>query len=154
MARSKLTRWFDEKNFHVFFWLYWLVILQIGDRESNYDAFLADLCVKDGDADDCRYAIYDYEYVVHAQGTEASHRYVRKSLNFYAISKILVFRSRLFLVCWCPDSARIKKKMIYAASFDSLKKAFTGVQKVIQASGHDEIEQSSVEAALKAGVRT
>jgi len=109
---------------------------KIGDRESNYDAFLADLCVKDGDADDCRYAIYDYEYVVHAQGTEASHR------------------SRLFLVCWCPDSARIKKKMIYAASFDSLKKAFTGVQKVIQASGHDEIEQSSVEAALKAGVRT
>ena len=66
--------------------------LQIGDRESNYDAFLADLCVKDGDADDCRYAIYDYEYVVHAQGTEASHRSVKKSLKFKAaISKILVF---------------------------------------------------------------
>ena len=44
--------------------------------------------------------------------------------------------------------------MIYAASFDSLKKAFTGVQKVIQASGVDEIEKSAVEAALKAGVRT
>ena len=51
-----------------------VIIFQIGDRESTYDQFLADLCVKDGDADDCRYAIYDYEYVVHAQGTEASHR--------------------------------------------------------------------------------
>ena len=112
------------------------MFFQIGDRDSTYDQFLEHLCVKDGEADDCRYAIYDYEYVVNAQGTEPSNR------------------SRLFLVSWCPDSARIKKKMIYAASFDSLKKAFTGVQKVIQASGVDEIEQSSVEAALKAGVRT
>merc|ERR1712045_157259 len=109
---------------------------KIGDRESTYDQFLADLCVKDGDADDCRYAIYDYEYVVHAQGTEASHR------------------SRLFLVSWCPDSARIKKKMIYAASFDSLKKAFTGVQKIIQANGADEVEQTYVENLLRSAART
>ena len=73
-----------------------------------------DLKAKDGDCDDCRYAIYDYEYVVNAQGTEPS------------------FRSRLFLTLWCPDSAKIKKKMVYSASFDSLKKSFTGVQKVIQ----------------------
>merc|ERR1711983_488526 len=109
---------------------------KIGDRDNTYDQFLEDLFVKDGDADDCRYAIYDYEYVVHSQGTKPSNR------------------SRLFLVSWCPDSARIKKKMVYSASFDSLKKAFTGVQKVIQASGVDEIEKSAVEAALKAGVRT
>ena len=73
-----------------------------------------DLKAKDGDCDDCRYAIYDYEYVVNAQGTEPS------------------YRSRLFLTLWCPDSAKIKKKMVYSASFDSLKKSFTGVQKVIQ----------------------
>lgn len=111
-------------------------VYQIGDRDNNYDQFLEDLCVKDGDADDCRYAIYDYEYVVKTQGTEPSNR------------------SRLFLACWCPDSARIKKKMVYSASFDSLKKAFTGVQKIIQANSADDIDQKTVEEALKAGVRT
>merc|ERR1711970_1684647 len=100
---------------------------KIGERDNNYDMFLEDLMAKDGEADDCRYAIYDYEYVVHSQGTEPSNR------------------SRLFLVSWCPDSARIKKKMVYSASFDSLKKAFNGVQKVIQANGDDEIEKNYVE---------
>lgn len=112
------------------------LFFQVGARDNNYDQFLTDLCVKDGEADDCRYAIYDYEYVVNTQGTEPSNR------------------SRLFLVSWCPDSARIKKKMVYSASFDSLKKAFTGVQKVIQANGMDEIEQNNIEDILKAGVRT
>jgi len=109
---------------------------KIGERDNNYDQFLEDLMAKDGEADDCRYAIYDYEYVVHSQGTEPSNR------------------SRLFLVSWCPDSARIKKKMVYSASFDSLKKAFTGVQKIIQANGADEVEQSAVEALLKSAART
>ena len=69
-------------------------------------------------------------------------------------SSLLYFRSRLFLVAWCPDSARIKKKMVYSASFDSLKKAFTGVQKIIQANGADEVEQSVVENLLRAAART
>ena len=64
---------------------------------NAFDPLMADLCVKNGDVDDCCYAICDYEYIVHAQETEASHR------------------SQLFLVSWCPDSARIKK-MIYVAS--------------------------------------
>ena len=57
---------------------YWIYdsLFQIGDRENTYDQFLDDLLVKDGDADDCRYAIYDYEYVVNSQGTEPSNRYV------------------------------------------------------------------------------
>ena len=68
--------------------------------------------MKDGDNDDCRYAVYDYDYVQEAEGTEAS------------------YRSKLFLMSWCPDSAKIKKKMIYSSSFDTLKKAFVGVHKV------------------------
>ena len=58
------------------------------------------------------------------------------------------------MVAWCPDSARIKKKMVYSASFDSLKKAFTGVQKIIQANGADEVEQSYVENLLRSAART
>ena len=35
---------------------------------------------------------------------------------------------------WCPDTARIKKKMLYSSSFDALKKALVGVHKYIQVS--------------------
>ena len=79
---------------------------------------------------------------------------VIKKGNFFNRPFFFTFRSRLFLVAWCPDSARIKKKMVYSASFDSLKKAFTGVQKIIQANGADEVEQSVVENLLRAAART
>ena len=58
------------------------------------------------------------------------------------------YRSKLILISWCPDTARIKKKMIYSASFETLKKAFTGVQKIVQANGEDEIQKNNVEAEL------
>ena len=51
-----------------------LLFFQIGTRESTYDEFLTDLCAKDGEADDCRYAIYDFEFVVQSAGAEASNR--------------------------------------------------------------------------------
>ena len=34
----------------------------------------------------------------------------------------------------CPDSAKIKKKMLYSSSFDALKKSLVGVHKFIQVS--------------------
>ena len=33
---------------------------------------------------------------------------------------------------WCPDDAKVKKKMLYSSSFDALKKALVGVAKYIQ----------------------
>jgi hypothetical protein len=45
----------------------------------------------------------------------------------------MVFRKeKLLLMSWCPDTARIKKKMLYSSSFDALKKALVGVQKYFQ----------------------
>ena len=41
-------------------------------------------------------------------------------------------KQKLFLMNWCPDSAKIKKKMLYASSFDNLKKSLGGVHKFIQ----------------------
>ena len=43
--------------------------LQKGPLDATYDDFLVDLKAKDGDEDDCRYAIYDYHYFVNTQGT-------------------------------------------------------------------------------------
>ena len=41
----------------------------------------------------------------------------------------------------CPDTARIKKKMLYSSSFDALKKSLVGVQKYFQVSADAQIRQ-------------
>jgi len=109
---------------------------KIGERSADFDAFLDDLKQKEGEIDDCRYAIFDYEYLVETQGTEAS------------------FRSKVVLVLWCPDNARVKKKMVYSSSFDSLKKTLVGIQNTIQANGDDEITKECVEKTLVSSART
>ena len=47
---------------------------QTAPRDSNWEQFQDDIQVKDGENDDCRYAVYDYDYVQQAEGTEASYR--------------------------------------------------------------------------------
>ena len=71
--------------------------IQVGDRNNGYNDFLNDLHQMDGDADDCRYGLYDYEYKYNPDGAEST------------------FKSKMFLMSWCPDSSRIKKKMLYSS---------------------------------------
>ena len=73
------------------------LFLQVGVRDSSYSDFLTDLHKKEGEAEDCRYGLYDYEYSFSPDGTEST------------------FKSKLFLMSWCPDSAKIKKKMLYSS---------------------------------------
>ena len=98
----------------------------VGDRDASYDSFLNDL-MKGGEGE-CRYGLYDFEYEHQCQGTTE-------------VSK----KQKLFLMSWCPDTARIKKKMLYSSSFDALKKALVGVHKYIQVSfsNHHKINYSS-----------
>jgi len=103
----------------------------VGDRNNTYADFLNDLHQKDGDADDCRYGVYDYDYQFNPDGAEST------------------FKSKIFLMSWCPDSSKIKKKMLYSSSFDTLKRAFVGVHKVIQANDKSECEQGAVEEILR-----
>ena len=67
----------------------------------------------------------------------------------HLIGYLSSFRSKLFLMSWCPDTAKIKKKMIYSSSFDTLKKAFVGVHKVIQSNDVDGLEKDYIEGILK-----
>merc|ERR1711881_609661 len=81
-----------------------IAVEAVGDRDATYDAFLT-WVMKAGESE-CRYGLYDMEYEHQCQGTsEVSHE------------------QKLFLMAWCPDTARIKKKMLYSSSFDALKKA-------------------------------
>merc|ERR1712073_249544 len=101
-----------------------------------FRTFLKYLSVKDEAGKDlCRYAFYDYEYQFTPQGGDS------------------VMRSKLFLLNWCPETSAIKNKMLYASSFDSLKRAFEGV-KILQANDFSDIEKDAVEKELRALDRT
>merc|ERR1712046_139966 len=101
-----------------------------GDRDASYDAFLNDL-QRGGDSE-CRYGLYDFEYEHQCQGTTDSSK-----------------KQKLFLMSWCPDSAKIKKKMLYSSSFDALKKSLVGVHKYIQATDASEASEEAVEKQLR-----
>ncbi|KAH0812712.1 hypothetical protein GEV33_010078 [Tenebrio molitor] len=86
-----------------------------------------------GGAGECRYGLYDFEYMHQCQGTAESSK-----------------KQKLFLMSWCPDTAKVKKKMLYSSSFDALKKSLVGVQKYIQATDLSEASQEAVEEKLRA----
>jgi len=107
---------------------------EVGDREKSYDDFVTNL-TKHGDGD-CRYGVYDYPLTVMCQGAgEAT-------------------KDKLVLFSWCPDSAKIKKKMIYSSSFDGLKKKFVGIHVVIQANDMDTLSAEYVEDKLRSTDRS
>ena len=90
-----------------------IAVETIGGRDASYDSFLTDL-MKNGESE-CRYGLYDMEYEHQCQGaTEVSKK------------------QKLMLMSWCPDTAKIKKKMLYSSSFDALKKSLVGVHKYVQ----------------------
>ena len=76
--------------------------------------------------EDCRYGLFDFEYQHQCQGTSEK-----------------TMKEKLLLMSWCPDTARIKKKMLYSSSFDALKKCLVGVQKYIQVSQIIQISKKS-----------
>merc|ERR1711872_1006324 len=103
---------------------------KVGDREANYNDFLHD--VTGAGPEDCRYGVYDFEYTHQCQGTSEATK-----------------KEKLFLMSWCPDSAKIKKKMLYSSSFDALKKCLVGIQKYIQATDESEASAECVEEQLR-----
>merc|ERR1711962_234685 len=96
----------------------------------KYDDIISD--VTGAGPDDCRYGVFDFEYTHQCQGTTEAGK-----------------KEKLFLMSWCPDSAKIKKKMLYSSSFDALKKCLVGVQKYIQATDESEASAESVEEQLR-----
>ncbi|CAH1105774.1 unnamed protein product [Psylliodes chrysocephalus] len=102
----------------------------IGARNEEYEDFLTNL--QAGGAGECRYGLFDFEYMHQCQGTSESSK-----------------KQKLFLISWCPDTASVKKKMVYASSFEYLKKALVGVQKSIQATDLSEASIEAVEEKLR-----
>jgi len=72
-------------------------------------------------ANDARYAVYDFEYQF--EGGQ---------------------RNKILFVVWAPDSAKIKQKMLYAASKDALRKKLVGIGVEVQATDLAEIDHEAV----------
>jgi cofilin len=72
-------------------------------------------------ANDCRYAIFDFEY--EADGGN---------------------RNKILFVLWAPESAKIKSKMLYTSTKDALRKKLVGVGVEIQATDLAEIDRETV----------
>merc|ERR1711879_1076067 len=93
-----------------------IVVEKTAEPGATYDDFVAAL-----PKDDCRYAVYDFEW-------QADGRTQNKIL-FYV---------------WSPDTSKIKSKMIYAASKDALKKCLVGIAREVQATDQSELDHSAI----------
>ncbi|XP_041991951.1 actin-depolymerizing factor 3-like [Salvia splendens] len=89
-----------------------VIVEKLGEPAQTYDDFTAHL-----PADECRYAIYDFDYF-----TEEN-----------------VPKSRIFFIAWSPDTAKVRSKMIYASSKDRFKRELDGIQIELQATDPTEM---------------
>jgi len=104
-----------------------------GDRTASYAEFLDKL---QNFKSDCRYCVFDFPANIQVEGASES-------------GKMSV--DRLVLMTWCPESAKIKQKMLYSSSYDALKKALVGVYKYVQACDFEEASQEAIEDAFRKG---
>jgi cofilin len=84
---------------------------------STYEDFVNQL-----PPNDCRYAIYDFHFDTGKAGQ----------------------REQLIFIVWCPDTAPVRTKMLYAASKDALKKKLVGINHEIQATEPSDLNQKDV----------
>ena len=86
---------------------------------------------------DCRYAVYDFEFT---KGDEGK----RNKICFYAYSPSPSVTLAKILYRWSPDTAPIKSKMVYASSKESIKRSFNGLGVEIQGTDYAEVSYDSV----------
>lgn len=110
LQRKKAFRYvifkIDEKKKEV-------VVEKTGGPAESYDDFTASL-----PENDCRYAIYDFDFVT--------------SENCQ--------KSKIFFIAWSPSVSRIRAKMLYATSKDRFRRELEGIHYEIQATDPTEME--------------
>jgi len=93
------------------------IVVEKSSSSTEYDEFMSDL-----PEDQCRWAVYDFEFEKEGAGK----------------------RSKLVFVSWSPDIAKIKQKMLFASSRDALRKALVGIAVEIQATDSSEISYETM----------
>ncbi|EOA17570.1 hypothetical protein CARUB_v10005930mg, partial [Capsella rubella] len=85
---------------------------KVGAAGESYDDLAASL-----PQDDCRYAVFDFDYV---------------TVDNCRMSKI-------FFITWSPEASRIREKMMYATSKSGLRRVLDGVHFELQATDPTEM---------------
>ena len=93
-----------------------VVLDRTGGRDSSYNSFVREL------PNEPRFAVFDYEYV---QGDKKT-------------------TSELVFICYFPETAGVKSRMMYASSKETLKKSLTGVSVEIQGNDFDDLSEGFV----------
>jgi len=93
------------------------VTFEKASNDQAYADFVAAL-----PTNDCRYAVYDFAFKAEDGGD----------------------RNKILFVLWCPDTAKIKSKMIYTSTKDSIRKKLVGIGSEIQATDKSEISHDAV----------
>ncbi|OIT02265.1 PREDICTED: actin-depolymerizing factor-like [Nicotiana attenuata] len=110
LKRKKVHRYvifkIDEKKKEV-------IVEKTGSSAENFDDFTASL-----PENDCRYAVYDFDFVT--------------SENCQ--------KSKIFFVHWSPATSRIRAKMLYATSKDAFRRELDGFHYEIQATDPTEVD--------------
>ncbi|KAK9137970.1 hypothetical protein Sjap_008564 [Stephania japonica] len=110
LQRKKVHRYvvfkIDEKKKEV-------VVEKTGSPAESYDDFTASL-----PENDCRYAVYDFDFVT--------------SENCQ--------KSKIFFIAWSPATSRIRAKMLYATSKDRFRRTLDGIHYEIQATDPSEMD--------------
>jgi cofilin len=99
-----------------------IVIDTFGARSSTYDDFVAAL-----PPNECRYGLFDLDFQT-VDGRPAS---------------------KLVFIAWTPDTAKVKNKMMYAGSKESLKSALVGVGVHLQATDQSELELDNIISTIQ-----
>merc|ERR1739838_708137 len=91
-----------------------------GEKGTTYESFYTD--VIEARPDEPFYCVFDFQY----KDKEGKQK------------------DKLVFLTWVPDEAKIKKKMLYTSSKDTIKKAFVGMGIEIQATSFDEADYAAV----------
>ncbi|TPX32914.1 hypothetical protein SmJEL517_g04086 [Synchytrium microbalum] len=94
------------------------IVVEKAVEGSNYETF-----VKELPKDACRYAVFDFAYETKGEGQG---------------------RNKILFFFWSPDTAKVKPKMVYAASKDALRKKLEGIYTEIQATDLSEVAYETV----------
>ncbi|CAL9235079.1 Actin-depolymerizing factor homology domain [Arabidopsis suecica] len=90
-----------------------VVVEKTGNPAESYDDFLASL-----PENDCRYAVYDFDFVT--------------SENCQ--------KSKIFFFAWSPSTSRIRAKVLYSTSKDQFRRELQGIHYEIQATDPTEVD--------------
>lgn len=114
-----------------------IVVEKVVEKDAKYDDFVAGL-----PEDDCRYAVYDFEY---QKSPEEGSRSKICFVVWYCCAC-----APCDLTCRAPDTAKVKQKMLYASSKDALRKKLVGIGTEVQATDASEVAFEAVLEKVRA----